>query len=316
MNNILVTAIGSMSAASVLEQLSSNGDSIVGTDTYPLQWQTNQKFLKKFHQVPKAVEERYIEEILKICVDNGVKYVIPLTDPEIDALSANRTMFENKKIVLCISNPEAISKCRNKSVLEKIFRKVPLVNVIPSLSKEEMDDETLYPIVAKPKNGRSSEGLYLLKNRKWLSIIENRDDYVFQPYIQGQVVTVDVVRDGYGNNVSVARRELIRTFNGMGVVVEIIEDSALEQIVAVISEKLDILGCINIEFLKKDNTCYLMDCNPRFSAGIGFSMFVGYDFVTNHLRCFKNESIGTLVSLKSGVLFRESKISSIRQEEA
>lgn len=308
--NILVTAIGSMSAQTVLEQLSRIQDSfIIGTDIYPQSWQVNLDLVTKFYQLPKAVEESYINEILKICNTHGIKYLIPLTDPEVDVLSANRIKFENNNIVLCISGKETITKCRDKIIVEKDFKNISSVNVIPSYSKEEINDEAIYPIIAKPKNGRSSEGLYMLKNNKWLTIIENKDDYIFQPYIQGQVITVDVIREKNGKSVSIARKELTRTSNGAGLTVEVIKkDAMLEHSITTIIDELNIVGCVNLEFLQKDNTYYLMDINPRFSAGVGFSLFAGYDFVINHLRCFQDEPIADLLSTKEGILSKKSKI--------
>ena len=36
---------------------------------------------------------------------------------------------------------------------------------------------------------------------------------------------------------------------------------------------------------------FLMDVNPRFSAGVAFSLRAGYDMIDNHLRCFTGENI-------------------------
>jgi carbamoyl-phosphate synthase large subunit len=308
MNNILVTAIGSMSAPNVLETLSKDKENlIVGTDIYPKQWQINDFYLSKFYQVPKANDENYISEILKIGIENEIKYIIPLTDPEVDILSEKRELFENSKIVICISEKQTILKCRDKAMIENTLKHLPIVNVINSFLEEELEDNSIYPVIAKPKKGRSSEGLYLLKNKKWLSIIENRNDYVFQPYLQGQIITVDVVRDKNGKNVSMARRELVRTSNGTGLIVEIIKDPLLEQIVTLIADELNILGCINIEFLQTASNYHLMDINPRFSAGVGFSFLAGYDFVINHLKCFKNETITNLGTIKKGILSKKTQ---------
>jgi len=309
MNNILITAIGSISAPIVLELLSKyNNGLIIGTDIYPYEWQVNKSFLSNFYQVPKANEKNYINEILEICKENDINYIIPLTDPEVDIFSENRTVFENKKIILCISNEQTILKCRNKYIIENLFINNQFVNIIHSFSKIDIQEESIYPIIAKLKKGRSSEGLYVLKNKKWLELIENMDDYIFQPYFQGEIITVDVIRDKKGKSISVARRELIRTSNGAGLVVEIIKVPLLEQTIALIADELNIIGCINIEFIFKDNNYYLMDINPRFSAGIGFSCVAGYNFVINHLRCFQDENIADLLTIKEGILSRQSKI--------
>lgn len=44
-----------------------------------------------------------------------------------------------------------------------------------------------------------------------------------------------------------------------------------------------------IELAKKEN--YLIDINPRFSAGIAFSCKTGYDFINAHLACFSGSPI-------------------------
>jgi carbamoyl-phosphate synthase large subunit len=312
MDNILITAIGSMSAPVVLEILSKNGNwLIIGTDIYPFEWQVNKLFLSKFYQVPKADDKNYVNEMLNICTENDIRYIIPLTDPEVDVLSENRKVFENVNAKLCISNEQTIAICRNKNSIENIFKNNPFVNVINSLSEKEINEDSVYPIIAKPKKGRSSEGLYLLKKKEWLAVIENIDDYVFQSYLKGKIITVDVIRDKKGKNIFIARRELLRTSNGAGSVVEIIKTPLLEQTIAVIIDELNIIGCINIEFLQKDNIFYLMDINPRFSAGIGFSYAAGYDFVNNHLLCFQDKNIADLFTVKEGILTRQTKINYI-----
>jgi carbamoyl-phosphate synthase large subunit len=307
MNTILITAIGSTSAPIVLELLSNSGNNrIVGADIYPEQWQGYKSFLSKFHQVPKAINQNYIDEILRICLENQVEYIIPLTDPEVDVLSENRKLFEKKNIVLCISDKNTISQCRDKSMVETIFKNSKKVPVIESLSIDNMK----YPLIAKPKKGRSSEGLFLLKNERQLSLVDV-DNYIFQPYIEGCIFTVDVIRDKKENCVSVPRQELTRTSNGAGITVEIKRNYLLEQFAKTIASELNILGCVNIEFIFDGKTYYLMDINPRFSAGVGFSCIAGYDFITNHLKCFQNNTIAELKELKEGILSRKSQITYI-----
>ena len=46
-----------------------------------------------------------------------------------------------------------------------------------------------------------------------------------------------------------------------------------------------------MEFIKNENGYYLIDINPRFSAGIAFSCKTGYDFINAHLDCFMNKDI-------------------------
>ena len=87
------------------------------------------------------------------------------------------------------------------------------------------------------------------------------------------------------------RKELIRTANGAGTVVELFYDECLAEILNYLGKFFNIIGCVNFEFLRTENETFLMDINPRFSAGVAFSVKAGYDMIINHLRCFTNEKI-------------------------
>ena len=144
-----------------------------------------------------------------------------------------------------------------------------------------------YPCVAKPRDGRSSEGLYYLQSPEQLVMIKDLNRYIFQKKIEGQVYTVDFVRDPKtGISYNIPREELLRTKNGAGIAVRIFHDSYLDSLASYIGEKLGIIGVVNMEFIRSKDNYYLIDINPRFSAGIAFSCMSGYDFVTAHLNCF------------------------------
>ncbi len=304
---ILVTAIGSMAADSVISSLrkSEPDTQIIGTDIYPSQWLKESKKVDLFYQVPKALDDGYIDFIYDICIDNNVKYIIPLIDFEVDLFSVHEERFTEVGITICISPLSAINICRNKYVTYHFFKETEEVDVIPSYNYHEIPAETVkYPIIVKPKKGRSSEGIFLIHDPELLCTkVFNNNELFFQPYMKGEVYTVDIVRDSYGNSVSIVRKELIRNRSGVGLTVCIKEDHILNLTAAVISERLDIKGAINIEFLFSEGSYYLMDINPRFSAGIRFSIGCGYDIVSNHLKCFKGLHIDKLSTIKGGIYY-------------
>lgn len=81
-------------------------------------------------------------------------------------------------------------------------------------SLKEIKDATL---VAKPKVGRSSEDFLIIDDREKIDLlIDDKDKYIFQPLLKGLVVTVDIIRDSFGNFFFIPREELLRTKNGAG----------------------------------------------------------------------------------------------------
>lgn len=64
-----------------------------------------------------------------------------------------------------------------------------------------------------------------------------------------------------------------------------------------------------MEFIQSKGKYYLIDINPRFSAGVAFSRMVGYNMVLNHLNCFIAQDI------QDGILYQEQIITKRYWEE-
>lgn len=275
---------------------------IVGCDIYPYDWIYTSNLVDTFYQVPRANSDLYLKKILEICEVEKVQYLIPLTDLEVDILSENIDVFRSQNVMICISDLKVIQICRDKFSFYKLFKDVKDVKVIPTYTYHDID-RFFYPMIAKPRKGRSSEGLFIAKNREVIdSIIDDVDIYVFQPYLKGEIYTVDFIRDGRGSYFHIPRKELLRTKNGAGITVELKKNPQIKKILEVIVEYLPIKGCLNLEFLYDGDTYYLMDINPRFSAGIAFSQLAGYDFVYNHLKVFMGLTIDIPIDYSSMIM--------------
>ena len=168
-----------------------------------------------------------------------------------------------------------------------------------------------YPLILKPFLGRSSQGLMRIADaRQMRQATEwNRamaDSYLVQPEIPGIIVTVDVVRDPVTETtVSLPRREHLRTPNGAGTSVYVFEDEKLQDQCRAIAQVLDIRGCVNFEFVEKqEREWYFLECNPRFSGGVAFSCMAGYDMPGNHLSCFMGRGIDPLGEISGQYLVK------------
>ncbi len=311
MQKILVTAIGSFSADIIIKKLHQNGHFVVGTDIYPREWVVDAQNVDRFYQIPRPrVEEEYIRCLLEICEENEIDFLFPLTDPEIDVLNVHRDRFSRLSVQICVSDYETIIMCRNKRKTENFLRSANVCTLIDSYDLKGMDPTAIsYPIVCKPVSGRSSQGKKIFDDPQSLAAFYDRTDpeaYLFQPAIDGTIITVDVVRDPFNNCFAVARRELTRTLNGAGISVQVFRDHALEETCKKMAELLNVVGCVNFEFIEADDgKRYFLECNPRFSGGVEFSVLAGYEFVTNHLKCFKYEEIETTAEIKEHYISRK-----------
>lgn len=306
--NILITAIGSMAAECVISTLKRNDHTIIGCDIYPSQWHYESQLCNKVYLAPKATNENeYISFLLNISRENKINYIIPLTDLEIDIINKHRHLFTKDEIQLCMPSNNVLQIVRNKYNLHERFKKDAHVSTITTYVYD--NDEIIpipLPCIAKPYNGRSSEGLFFIRTMDEFNAIKNKSTYILQEYKEGNVYTVDHIRcKQSGNNFSIAREELLRTKNGAGLTVKITKDPILYDLATYIGQTLEINGCINMEFIKNNGHYFLIDINPRFSAGIAFSQMIGYDMISNHLNCFTGKDIDSPIEIKELILTKK-----------
>lgn len=304
---VLLTAIGSMSAECVINKLHEQNNFVVGCDIYPAEWHYESKICDKFYRAPFATEvDKYINFLLTVCRDNKLQYLIPLTDLEIDIINANRKVLNDAGIVLCMQSEEVLAVARDKYKLYSYFADDDVVSSIKTCLLSQLSGEMTFPCIAKPYNGRSSEGLLRNASREQVMAIEDKEKYIIQEQLSGDVFTVDYCRSEMsGKDAAVPRCELLRTKNGAGLTVKIVNDSHLLQLVSHIGAKLHINGCVNMEFIGHEGKYYLIDINPRYSAGVAFSVVSGYDMVSNHLRCFVGEDIEDAVPIQENVIIKK-----------
>ncbi len=304
-DSVLVTAIGSFSADAVIAALKKMGCRVIGCDIYPEMWHPCSKDLDAFFQVPFASEEEeYVRSLTDICRKEGVAFLVPLTDLEIDVLNRHRPIFIRNGICLCMQRAATLSVARDKYRLYTFFRDDPAVASIPTWHCPVKENITpAYPYIAKPCNGRSSEGLVRIEDDDMLRQYLCKPNYILQQCKKGPVFTVDYVRsEATGSDMAIPRKELLRTKNGAGVIVEMMHNPDLERIASHIGAAIGIHGCVNMEFIQEGDSYFLIDINPRFSAGIAFSALTGYDMVLSHMNCFRGGEIQPAIPIRRQII--------------
>lgn len=290
--NIVVTSIGSMSAACVISSLKKLGHFIVGTDIYPQEWHSEPLLCDKFYKIPLCIKANYIKSLKKIVFENQINCIIPLTDIEIDVLDKNRHIFDTMGVIICMPSHDVLKVVRDKFNLYNFFKFDNKVLMPKTFLATKFPKKKLSPLVAKPRNGRSSEGLFWINTPNDLQYILNKENYIIQEKIVGTIITVDFIRNERSlKSIILPRKELLRTSNGAGITVEMFTGKKIVEICNLIGTKLNINGCVNFEFIHTNGLFYLIDINPRFSAGIAFSHKIGYDLPKNHLFCFTKKNI-------------------------
>lgn len=295
-----------MSAKCAISRLKEEGHFVVGCDIYPGEWHYETKLCDAFVQAPYATKEgEYVQFLIDTCHKFELGYIIPLTDLEIDVINRQRIKIEDLGIVLCMQSSEVLEIARDKYKLSKVCKQDSNIPYIRTCLLSELPADFIFPCIAKPYNGRSSEGLIRNAYKEQLLAIQNKDVYIIQEQLEGRVFCADYCRSAEsGADCAVPRQELLRTSNGAGLTVQTVSSESLIKLVSYIGKKLNINGCVNMEFILNDGKYYLIDINPRFSAGVAFSVKSGYDMIVNHIRCFCGQIVDAQIKVEERIIIK------------
>lgn len=299
MKTALITSTGSVATDIAMKSLKRMGFRIVGCNIYPKEWIVESCEADAFYQAPPVADaEKYLAFIQELCIREKVDYLLPMIDYEIDLLNVNREWFAEHNVVLCMSPKDAIDIIRNKKTLaDFVSKECPDTKSIPTMLLRDIQKlEWDFPVVCKPYNGRSSQGLkYIYNQKEWDEFTATADKnlYIVEPFIDGPLVMVEIVRQIEPHRVvAMTRRELMSTPHGCSTTVYVYQDKALENASKILADKLNVWGDVNFEYiLDKNGVYHLVECNPRFSAGCEFSCMGGYDYIENHMKCFMGKEI-------------------------
>lgn len=307
MKTVLVTAIGTVTASTVIKELKKLGKyRILGADINNQNEIATSLDVDEYFKFPLASNSDYIPFILDFCKKHRVDYYYAVIDKEVVSISANRAKFEEMGTKLCVANYEFTEICHYKDRFNRwISDNIPEIAIRTYGGIEEAKNAA-YPLFIKPVEGVASNGCRKIGNYEELCIaVSNSDSVLIQDFVDGQNITVDCIRNKKtGQKAQAQRRELLRNGNGCGIAVEIFRDEKLEKICDYLMETLDLNGAANIEFFATNKGYRIIEINPRLSAGAVYTCMAGLNMVTNAMKIADEEEC-ELGDLAIGAHFAE-----------
>ena len=67
----------------------------------------------RWFELPKISSDRYIDQLLNICKENGIGMIVPTIDTELMVLAQEKVKFGNEGISVIVSDPEFVMTCRD-----------------------------------------------------------------------------------------------------------------------------------------------------------------------------------------------------------
>lgn len=240
-------------------------------------------------------DKEYIAQLLSICQNDRINILIPTIDTDLLALSEHKTEFEEIGTRVLISSPEMIRICRDKNNTGAFFESCGLN--APKTYNDYTKYDGAFPCFIKPKDGSSSINAYKVEDGKELKMYaEMVDDYVIQPFIDGNEYTVDIFCDFEGKPIYITPRERLQVRAGEVLKTSILLDAKMIEESRCIVEKFRPCGPITVQLIQDKVTKqnYYIEINPRYGGGAPLSIKAGAKSPEALLRLICGESLDGL----------------------
>jgi carbamoyl-phosphate synthase large subunit len=230
-------------------------------------------------QLPLVTDKDYLNSLIKTCVDNNIKLIIPTIDTELLLLARNKKALLKHGIIPIISSGGFIDICRDKRAMN-IFFKNNNINVAKEFSKYDYK----LPLFLKPLNGSRSVDTFLITKHDHLTEYHFKNsDLMFLEYLdhnQFEEFTCDLYFDKNSDLKCVVPRKRIEVRDG-----EVNKSLAVKNsLVSFIKEHLShvdgAIGCLTSQFFKHVDTdiIYGIEINARFGGGFPLTYEAGANY--------------------------------------
>jgi carbamoyl-phosphate synthase large subunit len=252
------------------------GGQVIVTDVNPLSPAVYAA--DRAYRAPLASDDRYVDELLAICLAERVGLVVPTIDDELMPLAMAAAAFRRAGVLLAVSGPGTIAVCNDKYATCRTLSAAG-VAAAASFLPAELGGAPEPPLFLKPRCGRGSVGAFVIRTALDLAFfLDYVPDPVVQEYLDGPEFTIDMLCDFGGRPLSIVPRERVLIRAGVTDRGRTVKDPRLVDVAVSCAAALRFAGAVNIQCRMVDGRPIVFEINPRFSGGIPLTIEAGADF--------------------------------------
>jgi len=249
-----------------------DGGKIIGADADPNC--IGKHFVDDFWQIHKLSDVKF-SSFLSDCQRLGVHCIIPTRDGELEFYAEYKQALAEAGVAVMVSEISALSVCLDKYKFYELLKNKGFPVIQTSFSVEKIEGSEY---VVKERFGSGSRNLALKISKdeaqKHASRLKNP---IFQPFISGNEVSVDLYLDSSKKTKGVIARQRQLVVHGESQVTTTFRDPSLEHLCSEMAEMLHLSGHIMFQLIKEDGGYLALECNPRFGGASTLSLEVGLD---------------------------------------
>lgn len=301
MKNVLLTCVGRRNyLANYFREALAGRALVIGTDmsdTAPGLIDCDQQ-----HLVPGVYTQGYVDQILKLCVENNVGLLVSLNDLELPLLAAAKARFAEIGVSVAISDIDVIDICFDKLathnwLLENGFGSPSTYADLNEAMHAIEAGSLSFPCVVKPRWGSGSIGVFMAHDldelraahalvqlqvmRSILSTASQADPercVLVQSTCPGEEYGCDILNDFNGSTKAVVTKQKLAMRGGETDKSVVRNNPTLARLCQSLGDKLGHVGNLDCDIFVNGDELNVLEMNPRFGGGYPFSHVAGARF--------------------------------------
>ena len=256
------------------------------------------------YKVMKNNEDGYVEELLNLALDLGVKLIVPTIDTGLQILADNKEIFAKKGIYVIVSSKELVEIFRDKRKSGDFFKSYGI-----DTPKIYDKNSLKFPLFIKPYDGSMSIDTFHIKEAHEITSHQlSNEKFMFMEYIDidfNTEYTIDMYYDRKHILKCLVPRKRLEVRGGevnKGITVK---NHVFEYLKERLTYVEGAFGCLTMQvfFNSKTQSIKALEVNPRFGGGYPLSYLAGANYPGYLIReCLLNEDIEEYDSWEDSLL--------------
>jgi carbamoyl-phosphate synthase large subunit len=217
-----------------------------------------------------------MEALISKCKELHIDTIVPTRDKELLFFSQASEKLRSNGIDVMVSSEKAISLCLDKLAFYKdtASLNLPIIPTFASLAEAATTSDVF---VVKERYGAGGDNLAINVDRSTAEAFSKKlESPIYQPYISGDEVSVDMYIDKQSNLKGVVMRRRDVVINGESKVTTTFFDPELKKCCEAFVKGFDFYGHTMIQAIREKNGAYqIIECNPRFGGASTLSIAAG-----------------------------------------
>ena len=257
---------------------------------------------------PPAADPSFPDWLIDVCRRERVDAVLSGVEAVLDVLAQQQDAVRRDSGAVCIvSSPDRLRIANDKLGTAHWLAQQGLAFPATTASDDQkgiqrLRQESTFPLIAKPRHGRRSEGLLRIADPRDLDYALSRADYVIQEHLSEPEYTAGCVCDEAGDvrGTIVLRRDIL---NGTTHFAEAGDFPEVRAEAARIAAALRPRGPCNVQLRTRNGQPVCFEVNLRFSGTTPVRARLGFNEVDAVLRHFvRGEAMAPLPLVTRGAM--------------